>query len=435
MDRRPEAIVTSLEPTARPPLSKTRTTDRQSSFSPSTYSQEEQQLFVLKEYSLVGHNTARGPLERLARFSLDRHEYIVTTYSQIGQPDQAESYVIHHPPDTPESHVISWRLDEGCRFVQTLDFDRKVPPFALFETSIEGGHADEVVYTVVPFSQTVKTRQPVDTSHYFPLTQICGKSTTPSVISYLPLQFPPRQYDRRIRHGLAGRIRTARADIPVFYTLGTRLGIRGRRCEIWAYLIKLEKGEVQAYHHNSLEVPADASRCICTPSLFGVFAPDRIILWQLENTAHLPLESPMHRFEVLCETKGLIEIYQVNQNLLIFAFQDRLARYHLAEKQLEQQYVIQLPKKPSDIFFLHTYTFLVHPEQIVILDLSTGLEVQVTEGEFRVLDRPSKGISGRYQGQPGTILQAGREANRPICYKLEFNGHRAPGVSVACLSL
>jgi hypothetical protein len=33
----------------------------------------------------------------------------------------------------------------GCRFVQTLDFDRKVPPFALFETSIEGGHADEVV--------------------------------------------------------------------------------------------------------------------------------------------------------------------------------------------------------------------------------------------------------------------------------------------------
>lgn len=33
----------------------------------------------------------------------------------------------------------------GCRFVQTLDFDRKVPPFALFETSIESGHADEVV--------------------------------------------------------------------------------------------------------------------------------------------------------------------------------------------------------------------------------------------------------------------------------------------------
>jgi hypothetical protein len=32
-----------------------------------------------------------------------------------------------------------------------------------------------------------------------------------------------------------------------------------------------------------------------------------------ENTAHLPLESPMHRFEVVCETKGLIEIYQVNQ--------------------------------------------------------------------------------------------------------------------------
>lgn len=27
------------------------------------------QLFVLKEYSLFGHNTARGPLERLARFS------------------------------------------------------------------------------------------------------------------------------------------------------------------------------------------------------------------------------------------------------------------------------------------------------------------------------------------------------------------------------
>lgn len=106
------------------------------------------------------------------------------------------------------------------------------------------------MYTVVPFSQTVRTRQPVDTSHYFPLTQICGKSTTPSVLSYLPLRFPPRQYDRRIRHGLAGRIRTARADIPVFYTLGTSLGIRGRRCEIWAYLIKLEKGEVQAYHHN-----------------------------------------------------------------------------------------------------------------------------------------------------------------------------------------
>jgi hypothetical protein len=106
------------------------------------------------------------------------------------------------------------------------------------------------VYTVVPFSHTVKTRQPVDTSHYFPLTQICGKSTSPSVLSYLSLQFPPRQYDRRIRHGLAGRIRTARADIPVFYTLGTSLGIRGRRCEVWTYLIKLEKGEVQAYHHN-----------------------------------------------------------------------------------------------------------------------------------------------------------------------------------------
>jgi hypothetical protein len=96
----------------------------------------------------------------------------------------------------------------------------------------------------------VKTRQPVDTSHYFPLTQICGKSTSPSVLSYLPLQFPPRQYDRRIRHGLVGRIRTARADIPVFYTLGTSLGIRGRSCQVWTYLLKLEKGEVQAYHHN-----------------------------------------------------------------------------------------------------------------------------------------------------------------------------------------
>lgn len=81
--------------------------------------------------------------------------------------------------------------------------------------------------------------------------------------------------------------------------------------------------------------------------------------------------------------------------------------------------MIQLPKKPRNIFFLHTYTFLVHPEQIVILDLSTGLEVQVIrnpvpEGEFRGLDRPSKGISGRYQGQPGAILEAGREADRLI---------------------
>jgi hypothetical protein len=33
----------------------------------------------------------------------------------------------------------------GCKFIQTLDFDRKVPPFALFETSIEGGYPDEVV--------------------------------------------------------------------------------------------------------------------------------------------------------------------------------------------------------------------------------------------------------------------------------------------------
>lgn len=81
--------------------------------------------------------------------------------------------------------------------------------------------------------------------------------------------------------------------------------------------------------------------------------------------------------------------------------------------------MIQLPKKSRDILFLHTYTLLVHPEQIVILDLSTGLEVQVIrnpvpEGEFRVLDRPSKGISGRYQRQLGAILEAGREADRLI---------------------
>jgi hypothetical protein len=25
----------------------------------------------------------------------------------------AESYVVYQPPDTPESHVISWRLDNG----------------------------------------------------------------------------------------------------------------------------------------------------------------------------------------------------------------------------------------------------------------------------------------------------------------------------------
>jgi hypothetical protein len=31
-----------------------------------------------------------------------------------------------------------------------------------------------------------------------------------------------------------------------------------------------------------------------------------------------------------------------------------------------------------------------------------------------VLDRPSKGISGRYQGQPGAILEGGREADRLI---------------------
>ena len=43
---------------------------------------------------------------------------------------------------------------------------------------------------------------------------------------------------------------TKRADIPVFYTLGTSVELWGRRHEVWAYWLKLGKGEVQAYHHN-----------------------------------------------------------------------------------------------------------------------------------------------------------------------------------------
>jgi hypothetical protein len=44
-----------------------------------------------------------------------------------------------------QSEFCGAETGTGCRFVQTLDFDRKVPPFALFETSFEGGHPGEVV--------------------------------------------------------------------------------------------------------------------------------------------------------------------------------------------------------------------------------------------------------------------------------------------------
>jgi hypothetical protein len=158
-----------------------------------------------------------------------------------------------------------------------------------------------------------------------------------------------------------------------------------------------------------------------------------------------------------------------------------MVRYHLEEKQLvsrfmkktgyelkltlcshqEEQYSIQLPRRPSDIFFLGEHAFLVHPEQIVILNLSTGLEVQVirnpvNDGEFRVLDRPTKSFSGGYEGHPGAILQAGRERDRlrlqvrndgdqvtssdsidrsVFSYKLQYDVARMPGAAVASFSI
>ena len=83
----------------------------------------------------------------------------------------------------------------------------------------------------------------------------------------------------------------------------------------------------------------------------------------------------------------------------------------------EEQYSIELPRQPNDIVFLGAYACLVHPEKLVILDLSTGLEFQlmtnpVTDGNFRVLDH-TKGGSGRCERPSGMILSAGRDGDPP----------------------
>lgn len=57
---------------------------------------------------------------------------------------------ILEPGIEPEFRVETVPGGTDCRFVQTLDFDRKVPPFALFETSIEDGTPDEVVSPTEP---------------------------------------------------------------------------------------------------------------------------------------------------------------------------------------------------------------------------------------------------------------------------------------------
>jgi hypothetical protein len=107
---------------------------------------------------------------------------------------------------------------------------------------------------------------------------------------------------------------------------------------------------------------------------------------------------------------------------------DRLTRYYITQtahvslthvstlqqhelrrsERQEEQYSIYLPRSPADIVFHQTHVLLVHPREIVCLDLKTGLEDQVIEspvpdGAWKILDKSVKGMSPESEGRAGVL--------------------------------